>query len=292
MRISPKAPLLAALAALLAGCHEALEPTRQERIESFRLVQGTYAGDSLGSILSTFLVVGTARDAAPPWLDPSSGAFSVPAVPPGSVSQGLATAVDRAGYLVTAAHLLRERTYVVGWMGGRLQLREARVVRSGIGAGRDLALLAVPVPTDASTALGAPPRRGDPVFAVVCNRAQGSIGGELCMAAGRVLDAAPGSVSSTVPLWYGDSGGPLLSADGALVGVNTSIRFAWVEAGELVAGYARLSVAPDAAELSSAIGDDKARRKAAAALIFRGSAVAFPSPSSNESHARTRPPDL
>ena len=265
-RLAP-ALAFAALLAGLAGCQSALEPTPAERRSSFRAHSSQFRADSVQSLLQTCLVITAAPGSRAPVLDSAAGTFSVPDAAPGAYSQGLAVGVDRAGYLLTARHILRGTPYVIGWMGGRLAVRPARVVAVGRPSDpdEDSALIAVDTPLDYCARFGAYPARGDTVFAVVCNRAEGRIGGILGMAAGMVLEAAgagepgPSLIATDVPLWYGDSGGPLLSASGELIAVNTAIRFAWSIGGRVGGNYVRFSCLADGPYVRTAIGADKAR---------------------------------
>jgi len=257
----------AALALCISGCHSALEPSARDRRHSFALERGAFRGDTVQAVLQTYLVIGAGAGVAPPTLDPRTGSLRVAAAAPGAHDQGLAVGVDPGGYLLTARHILRERIYVVGWMNGRLDIRPGRVVaagRPGEPAG-DVALIAVDASLDFCARFGAPPKRGDTVFAVVCDHPPGGIGGELGMAAGTVLGAAaPGAgrplIATDVPLWYGDSGGPLLSAGGELVGVNSAIHFAWAEGGQVVGDYLRYSCPADQAGAARVIAEDRSAR--------------------------------
>jgi S1-C subfamily serine protease len=261
----PLAP--AALALSISGCHAALEPTARDRHNSFALQRAAFRGDTVQATLQTYLVIGAGAAVAPPTLDRGTGSLRVAAAAPGAYAQGLAVGVDPSGYLLTARHILRERTYVVGWMNGRLDILPGRVVAAGPPGkpAGDIALIAVDATLDFCARFGAPPARGDTVFAVVCDHSPGGIGGELGMAAGTVLGAAaPGAgrplIATDVPLWYGDSGGPLLSAGGELVGLNSAIHFAWAEGGQVVGDYVRYSCPADGARTVRVIAEDRAAR--------------------------------
>jgi S1-C subfamily serine protease len=259
---------LAALLLALAGCHAVLEPSLQERRSSFSRASNAYLADTLQPLLETYYVIATAPGARGPVLDAHAGRVSVPDAAHRAYSEGLAVGVDRAGYLLTARHIIRGSVYVVGWMDGRLALRPARVVAMGRPSDpdEDSAVIAVDAPLDYCAHFGAFPAKGDAVFAVICNHPAGGIGGELGMAAGTVLEAAgpggrgPSLIATDVPLWYGDSGGPLLSASGNLVGVNSAIRFAWSEGGRFLGDYVRFSCLADGPFVRTVISADRARR--------------------------------
>jgi S1-C subfamily serine protease len=260
--------VLAALAVALAGCHSVLEPTLAERRSSFTRASRAYLADTLAPLLETYYVIAAGPGRRAPVLDSPTGRVSLPDPTPGAYSEGLAVGVDRAGYLLTARHILRSSTYVIGWMDGRLSIRPARVVALGRPSDRDedSAVIAVDAPLDYCAHFGAFPAKGDAVFAVICNHPEGRIGGELGMAAGAVLEAAgaggrgPSLIATDVPLWFGDSGGPLLSASGNLVGVNSAIRFAWSAGGRVLGDYVRYSCVADGPFVRTVIAADRARR--------------------------------
>ena len=116
------------------------------------------------------------------------------------------------------------------------------------------------------------PSVGEPVFAVVANRPPNGIGGALDLAGGTILDegpdhsGGPGPVIVTdVPLWHGDSGGPLFSGAGELVGINSAIQFTWFGRRSVLGGYSRVSYYADERLIRRAIADDKAHGSPAAA---------------------------
>jgi S1-C subfamily serine protease len=257
----------AAAGLFLWGCVSAPEPTPQQRAASFRLHQREFRADTVPTVLQTCLVIAAARDAPDPTLDPQTGHLAISPAPDGSYTQGLCVSVDPDGYLLTAAHVLRDRNFVIGWFGGGLRILPARLVfRNGPGFPRsDLAVIRVDGRPDYCARLGKVPSVGDPVFAVVCNRPPNGIGGALDLAAGIVLDegadpsGGPGPVLGTdVPLWHGDSGGPLFSAGGELVGINSAITFRWFGKREVLGGYSRISYFPEEGLVRRAIAADKA----------------------------------
>lgn len=269
----PEAPwgrplALAAAAALLSGCLSPHEPSARERRQSFRDERRSWTGDSARAVLETFLVIAASGASTPPSVDAATGALSVPPAPEGTYTQGLSVGVDADGYLLTAGHLLRARSWVVGWMDGRLQVKPARIVhRSGPSGGADIALIHVDGRLDYCGRLGPAPSRGDPVFAVVCIRSAGGIGGSLDLAGGVVRGGGgrPGRpadpvVTSDVPLWHGDSGGPLLSADGDVVAINSAIELTGIGVTDALGGFRRVSYVPDASLVLGAIAADKSGR--------------------------------
>jgi len=260
---------LGALAALASGCHSALEPTAAERHASFRTQQNAFTGDAVRAILQTCLVIGAETGYPAPALDPGSGSISLSHAPEGAYSQGLAVGVDAGGYLLTAGHVLRETNYVIGWIDGRLQLRRARVVYRGgpAGSGADFAVVRIDGTLDYVARYGKAPERNDRVFAVVCNRGVSGVGGQLDLAGGAVLDGGADAlgrvnpvITTDIPLWFGDSGGPLLSGAGTLVGVNSAMEFTMFAGSRVFGGYKRLSFFPGEALIRRIISDDRMKR--------------------------------
>jgi S1-C subfamily serine protease len=269
----PLLVLLSAAPPFLAGCLSPPEPSERERRASFRVQERAFTGDSIHATLQTYLVIAAGPNAPEPALNPESGGIFLPPAPDGTYTQGLSVGVDPAGYLLTAAHVLRERNFVIGWIDGRLEILPARVLfSSGPGSG-DLAVIRVDGKLDYFARFGAAPARNDRVFAVVCNRGTSGIGGHLDLAGGIVLRGGvdPSGhldpvISTDVPLWHGDSGGPLLSGAGDLIGVNSAIEFTWFGPREFLGGFNRLSYFPDEGLVRRIIADDKAMAPAAGGL--------------------------
>jgi S1-C subfamily serine protease len=260
--------LVASAVAFLPGCQSAPEPSVRERRESFRMQQRAFKGDSVHSILQTYLVIAGGPNLAQPSLDAKTGSLYLPPAPEGTYTQGLSVGIDPDGYLLTAGHVLRERNFVVGWIDGRLEIRLARVLmRSGSrDTGGDLAVISVGGKLDYFAHVGSAPARDDRVFAVVCNRGHSAIGGELDLAGGILLEGGRDSeghvnpvIRTDVPLWHGDSGGPLLSAAGELIGINSAIEFTWFGRREILGGFNRISYFPDDGLVEGVIAADKAK---------------------------------
>lgn len=127
------------------------------------------------------------------------------------------------GRVLTNAHNLRDRTTVVTFADGRA----VPAAVAGIDADGDLAVL--DVDTGDAPAIGWADHtieQGDVVFAVArrANGARVTVG--LITATGQSFRGPrgrriAGSVEHSAPLARGSSGGPLLDADGLLVGINT-----------------------------------------------------------------------
>ena len=152
-----------------------------------------------------------------------------------TINRGLATGLDTDGYLMTAGHVLRAKTFVLGWFDGRIDLRPARVVfRSDFKRPADVAVLKVEGKLDHSAIFSDKPQVGEQVFAVACYYESGEMGGVINFTGGTVDGVIKGPTGSSVdlintdvPLWRGDSGGPLISGDGRLIGVFTEYNYWW-----------------------------------------------------------------
>ena len=131
--------------------------------------------------------------------------------------------VVRDGQVVTSAHNLRGPTVTVSFADGRVATGEV----SGVDAEGDLAVIAVDT-------TGAPPLRweptavtlGQPVFAVAPGRGATRVTFGTVSAVGAAFRGPRGRLITdgfehTAPLGRGSSGGPVVDADGNLVGINT-----------------------------------------------------------------------
>lgn len=126
------------------------------------------------------------------------------------------------GRVLTNAHHLRDRTSLITFADGRTAQGEL------LGADRDgdLAVLAVDTAGAAAPSWGTAPVAGQLVLAA----ALAGTGLRLTVGVVSALNQEfrgprgrriPGSIEHTAPLARGSSGGPLMSADGALVAINT-----------------------------------------------------------------------
>lgn len=148
---------------------------------------------------------------------------------PGEAAVGTAAAIDPAGFLITAGHVVQgaARIEAVFSDGHRL---EARLV--GLDESNDLALLQVEQRLTTTIPLALPSTAvvGMPVVAsgyglftpVEPNFKVGEIQ-EIGRQISGLRDPLPNSViQTTAPLRPGDSGGPLLDLEGRLIGVSTA----------------------------------------------------------------------
>jgi S1-C subfamily serine protease len=145
---------------------------------------------------------------------------------------GSATAIDRRGYFLTAAHCVQKGPFLLVFFDkGQTQARPARVVWRGDESKKqpDLALLQVPFPLQNVFEWTPTLTNGESIVATGINVSSGRLDIGQCMA-GKILSLDAGSetvlphyicISHDAPLHPGDSGGPLASTDGRLVGINS-----------------------------------------------------------------------
>lgn len=267
----PRAIFIVACASLAggAGCHQA--PTTAQRNASYeRHAAARVHDDRIGATISIhdYVLLRTAG------LGRSEG---------GKSSFGLAAALDRRGYYLTAAHCVPEdkvSVYVVHPSsqseknGGAAFVHQTMEVvwRGDLSRGEpDLAILYHPRPPEAVFAWASEMKPGEVVFAggtnydrrEITSLGLGCIAGQLLGTAEHTSSARPWTqVVSTVPMHPGDSGGPLVTAEGRLLGIN-----AFYHPRKLGADLAS-AVRPDLAWLRGALDADYARRAGTPATVF------------------------
>ncbi|MGO8678994.1 MAG: serine protease [Limisphaerales bacterium] len=146
---------------------------------------------------------------------------------------GSAAAIDRRGYFLTAAHCVQKGPsfLLLFFDKGKPQARPARVVWRGDVSKKqpDLALLQVPFPLQDVFEWTPTFTNGEPIVAAGATPGPDHVINRQCMA-GKILRLDTGSetvlphytcISHDAPLTFGDSGGPLASTDGRLVGINS-----------------------------------------------------------------------
>lgn len=212
---------VAALALVLAGCTAVLKPSRHAREASFRAIDQTLHVRHAELLQSAYLLFSSDTPLEIHVSGPSRLRFDADG------RRGLAVAVTHDGYLLTASHVAGANTLVFGPFGGVLELRPARVVaRQETGPfGADVALLKVegkvtPAP------LGHAPAPGEPVIAVVTEWDETLLLLHFAGGSIRAVDALPEGgrlLHTNVPVWYGDSGGPLFDTQGRLLGINIGL---------------------------------------------------------------------
>ena len=133
------------------------------------------------------------------------------------------------GRVATNAHNLRGEEVTVVFADGRSETGRVE----GVDADADLAVLAVdtgdarPLPWAADGGEGAPVRLGTAVFALANPGGRRRVTVGFVSAVNRAFRGPrgrriTGSVEHTAPLGRGSSGGPVVSADGRLLGINTN----------------------------------------------------------------------
>jgi S1-C subfamily serine protease len=218
-------------AALLCGCRSSLTPSDEVRHESYVQYQALFTGNSETAKRFTYIIFSggpqfsVTMDSQTENIQWFSGGKGF--------SSGLAVGLEPDGYLLTAAHTLDTTNFVFGLFDGKSDVKPARVVfKRGEGTHADVAVIKVEGKLDPCAVPGQQPGSGDPVFAVICYRKDTHL--DMDFAGGRVLgvSAHPAGgdfalVHTDVPLGHGDSGGPLLSSSGELVGINSGISYTW-----------------------------------------------------------------
>ncbi len=252
---------------ICAGCYH--DATPAEMAASIR--QTLPAGERQRS-LTTAVTRGTALLITAPGLaavHPGAGqaGFDLHAEPGKGATCGCAVAVDRRGYLATAAHLVGPDPILLVMIGdgGRATLRPARVVYRG-DADFDFALLNVPGPLATAFTWSPTDALGVGTVLVAAGPNLSAVAGtarfQIEAAAGRLVevtqatptDACPGyrKVFGSLPTHHGDSGGPLFTLDGRLVAIHSAGRSPW-----LGDDWRSLAIRPDDAWLRGVIENDQ-----------------------------------
>jgi S1-C subfamily serine protease len=211
------------------GCKLLPKPSDELRHESYIRTQKLFSGSQELAKKQTYIILsGAARFRAA--IDSESKKVEWSGGENGFAS-GLAVACEADGYMLTTAHALDATNFVLGWFDGKMDVKPARVIfKRHSNTHADLALIKVEAQLEHFGVSGEKPRAGDQVFAVVGFRTRTGVA--IGFAAGRVLSVEPDPVGgsldlirSDVPLWHGDSGGPLLSCNGRVVGINSGLTF-------------------------------------------------------------------
>jgi S1-C subfamily serine protease len=150
---------------------------------------------------------------------------------PGDADGGSAAPISHDGYFLTADHVLARapgrNVFILYGRGGRLATNRARIVWRSPAA--DLALLHIDAQTPYHYQWTPPDRWLSAGHGVI----HGGIATGLKSPAGRLRTPLAPERSFTgnrsfkidIPLEPGDSGGPVLDAYGALVGINSAVEF-------------------------------------------------------------------
>jgi S1-C subfamily serine protease len=227
---------LTGLAAVCTGgCAPHTFPSDRERVDSFRTLVGSRVGsESLEQYLRRRTAVLIGEN------------------PGGELRISEAVAVDAGGYFLTAAHCIESaELHLFYFDGSHVRVASPRVVAVRKDKLHDdFAVLHVQGTTrcvfewaegqlldglEVAAAVGGGP--DEP-------RSKGLIVSAPQCLAGRIMSVAPSDsiamrILHDLPLRPGDSGGPLATAEGKLIGINTGVRVSWL--GEAVG----MAVRPD-----------------------------------------------
>ena len=190
---------------------------------------------------------------------------------PGDADGGSATPISPDGYFLTADHVLASMSgrnvFVIYGSRGNMVLSRARVVWRSEAS--DLALLHISAPTP-NYYRWTPTERWLPIGTPVIH---GGIATGSKSAPGKLGTSIPPEHSFTgnrtfkidIPLQPGDSGGPVVDAHGALVGINSAVEFLVpMETAFFVDSEGNR---PNTVKIEAIIQDDRARNIAAAISV-------------------------
>ena len=246
---------------LFTGCLSLARPSKQQReAASARAAKELLAVHHSEIERSTFLVYANDRPAAFDFSnhgDKGDFKFISP------MTSGLATGTSNDGYLLTAAHVVKEHCYVMGWMDGKLAISPARVIYKKFGSefGAELAILHVGKHLDCPIKLGTLDPAGNDIYAFACDRQPAEV--KIIAVAGKIIrrpEPKPNEdmsiMATDLPLWLGDSGGAVMSKDGKLVGVFTAVSRSFT-----TFKVSRLASVPDIDRVQSIIEADRLKAK-------------------------------
>lgn len=249
---------------LVCGCHSMFKPSDRERRDAYAFYQDQFAGDSTRATRSTYILFSLDDESTVPQIDNDHAQVHFSFDRPVALGQGLAVGIEPDGYLLTAGHVVGTNIYVMGWFDGRIDLKPARCIYRRNEEHADAAVLKVDASLDYPVDFSGPPQTNDTVFAVVGHRNRDNNDLEIGFTAGKVVslhvDPSGGPVqlvNTTVPLWKGDSGGPVLNRNGQLVGITTGFRYEW----RFFKGTTyRFSFRPEPALIENIVREDRERR--------------------------------
>lgn len=211
--------IAALLISLTFGCQTAPQP------EANRRVPGPYERELVRKRLSAVVV--TQRDHLGAW---AKQKFSMENAPR-DADGGSATPVTDDGYFLTADHVLEtapgRNLFVIYGRGGDIVLSKARVVWRS--ASDDLAILHAPIKTPFFYQWSDPDRWLSAGAQII----HGGMATGLEFIPGKLrTDLAPERwytrnrrFKIDIPLRPGDSGGPVIDADGKLIGINSAVVY-------------------------------------------------------------------
>ena len=226
--------------ATMCGCSSlvvaALKPSDKAKHFSYTRAQGLFAANRDSTLRQTAIVISGEWESQMPHRDSNTGTVFIPKAKGGNTIRGLAVCLAPDGYLATASHVVSGMTnFVLAEFDGRFDIRPARVVRQMVPP--DIAVLKVPATLAHCAMFDERPGVGDHSFAVVAYSRQTPLDVNLDFAAGTIRETRSEQplgrcdvVRTDVPLWRGDSGGPLFSSTGQLIGIASiyKIDFHWL----------------------------------------------------------------
>ena len=264
----PRQFLLLLTCLSIAGCAKFAPPTDMQRTQSFQPLSQARVGDeSLETFLRqrTAAIIGGSLAVTEAQANGQTIAIRFKAEPDKLLrGPSRAIAIDSRGYFLTAAHCLEDPfNYLVYSDGTSARIAALRIVAkikdekthldfaiihvdatvpyifAWSGAAKDLQ-------GNSAAAVG-----GASLYAISDSLAYDA---PMCMA-GRIIsttDAANGAVliAHNVPIRFGDSGGPLATADGRLLGINIFGHLSWTGT---MTNYA---IRPDPAWITQTIAKD------------------------------------
>lgn len=195
----------------------------------------------------------------------SKGEFNVEAKEAFDI--GSVVAVSHDGYFLTAAHCVGDSPLTVVLFGAKLKpvTSKARVVWQGGPGGPDIALIHAPVKPYAYFPMVpmSEVRAGTPIFT------SGMGGGKQGKSGGTILKVKPPrsqasgarwtEFSHDAPLLHGDSGGPVVDADGFFMGLNSTggIQYIPMIGNPVIRSYRSTAYCPDPDWIRSLIREDR-----------------------------------
>ncbi len=209
----------------LVGCVSAPHATNQERSDALAKYRHLLIVDQTVVLNGVYYLLSIDDDFKYITVDATTGDIQAEFSGTKRFSQALAVAIDRTGYLLTARHVLSSYNYVIGDFGGGLAVKRTRVIyQSDASEKCDYAVIKVEAKLPFPFTIAPEPKIEDIVFAVVFDKNDKTFGGDRLFTAGQIKSIESHDsgilIDSTVPLRAGDSGGPMLSPDGRLVGIT------------------------------------------------------------------------
>jgi S1-C subfamily serine protease len=233
--------MAASIPLVVAGCVESTPAPAPERGASFQPYSDRQVGSEKLDIYVCERTALVLSDDATITHGDASGVFHVSGNP--RLRWGVATAIDRRGYFLTAAHVVDSGPVHLTWRDSfssqsAWRHAPARIVWKSDRATTwfDFAIVCVDQPLAAAFTWAGDPAvdqpvvaagYGDPATSVLESDtlALESLGGTLSTVREHTDESRAWiELHTTAPLYFGDSGGPLADLDGRLIAVNTGVH--------------------------------------------------------------------